>query len=86
MNTISVTFQVTDACNLACSYCYQINKNHHVMPFEIAKQFIDMLLNNDSNMRHMYDTERSKGVIIEFIGGEPFLEIDLIEKIYTYFR
>ena len=33
----------------------------------------------------MYDTKKSKSVIIEFIGGEPFLEVDLIEEIYTYF-
>ena len=26
MLTADVTFQVTDACNLCCSYCYQINK------------------------------------------------------------
>jgi sulfatase maturation enzyme AslB (radical SAM superfamily) len=33
----NITFQVTDNCNLNCSYCYQINKGKHVMPFEIAK-------------------------------------------------
>ena len=22
----TITFQVTDKCNLACTYCYQINK------------------------------------------------------------
>lgn len=85
MSTLTVTFQITDACNLACSYCYQINKHHHVMPIDIAKRFIDILITNDDNMKRMYDTKAGKGVIIEFIGGEPFLEIDLIEEIYTYF-
>ena len=85
MNTLNVTFQVTDACNLACSYCYQINKHKNKMKLETAQKFIDILLEDDEKMQHMYDTKKSKGVIIEFIGGEPFLEVDLIEDIYTYF-
>ena len=85
MNTLSVTFQVTDACNLACKYCYQINKNHHVMDLDIAKKFIDILIADDEQMQYMYDTKNSKSVILDFIGGEPLLEIDLIEEIYTYF-
>jgi sulfatase maturation enzyme AslB (radical SAM superfamily) len=36
MATSTVTFQVTDACNLACTYCYQINKGNHRMSFETA--------------------------------------------------
>lgn len=84
-NTISITFQVTDACNLACTYCYQINKCHHVMPIEIAQRFIDMLLEDNDNMASYYDTKYSQGVILEFIGGEPLLEVELIDKIYDYF-
>ena len=45
--TRTITFQITDDCNLCCSYCYQINKGHHKMPFEIAKTLIDELLHND---------------------------------------
>ena len=45
-----ITFQVTDACNLACSYCYQINKGHHKMPIEVAKKFIDLLVENKNGM------------------------------------
>ena len=37
----TVTFQVTDACNLRCTYCYQINKCTHSMPFEVAKKFFE---------------------------------------------
>ena len=84
-NTYTITFQITDACNLQCSYCYQINKHNHVMNIETAKKFIDLLLNNDEDMQYIYDTQHGTSVIIEFIGGEPFLEVDLIEEIYTYF-
>ena len=37
--TRNITFQITDDCNLCCSYCYQINKGHHKMSFEIAKKW-----------------------------------------------
>ncbi len=39
-----ITFQVTDACNLRCSYCYQTNKGTRVMPVETAKALIDLSL------------------------------------------
>lgn len=81
----TITFQVTDACNLACTYCYQINKGHHVMPFEVAKKFIDMILDCDENTAQYIDSENAPAGIIEFIGGEPFLQIDLIDQICDYF-
>ena len=45
--TRTVTFQVTDACNLACTYCYQINKGTRRMSFETAKLAIDKLLSGE---------------------------------------
>jgi len=81
----TITFQVTDACNLACSYCYQINKGKRKMTFETAKKFIDLLLSGDKGMKSYVSPEFSPAIIIEFIGGEPFLEIELIDKICDYF-
>ena len=83
--TRTITFQVTDACNLACTYCYQINKHHHSMSFEVAKKFADFLLEaKDDNDNDYINKAISPGLIIEFIGGEPFLEIDLISQISDY--
>ena len=42
-----ITLQVTDACNMACTYCYQHNKGKHSMSFDTAKAFIDMILDAD---------------------------------------
>ena len=78
----TVTFQVTDACNLRCTYCYQKNKSDNVMSFETAKKFIELLL-VDSN--DYINRDNSLGIVLDFIGGEPFLEIDLISKITDYF-
>lgn len=85
IQTANVTFQVTDACNLRCTYCYQINKGTHSMPFEIAQKFINMLLENDKNTQQYLDTRACDAIVIEFIGGEPFLEVDLMDQIMEYF-
>lgn len=81
-----VTFQVTDDCSLRCSYCYQINKGKRRMSFETGKKFIDLLLSGEKGMSSYVSPEKSQGIILEFIGGEPFLEIELIDKLVDYFR
>ena len=79
----TVTLQVTDGCNLACTYCYQINKHTNMMPIEVAKKFIDDLL--DGKYNNYCDYDNSEAIILEFIGGEPFIAIDLISEITDYF-
>ena len=37
MSAKEFTFQVTDDCNLACTYCYQTNKGKRRMKLETAK-------------------------------------------------
>lgn len=81
----TVTFQVTDKCNLACTYCYQINKGERRMKFEDAKKLVDMLLTGDEKLNGYIDVEHSPAIILEFIGGEPFLQVELIEQICDYF-
>lgn len=84
--TRTVTFQVTDKCNLACTYCYQINKSVRRMKFEDAKLFIDKLLSGEDGFNEYVSVKNSPGIVIEFIGGEPFLEVDLMDQIVDYFR
>jgi uncharacterized protein len=80
MSTKNITFCVTEDCNLACTYCYMTGKNQKKkMSFEVAKKAIDYIFNNLE-----YFSEKS--VIWDFIGGEPFLEIDLIDKICDYLK
>ena len=80
------TFQVTDACNLACTYCYQKNKKTRRMSFETAKLAIDKLLSGEDGFGEYINPIFSPAIILDFIGGEPFLEIELIDKIVDYFR
>lgn len=80
----TVTFQVTDACNLRCTYCYQIAKCTHRMSFDVAKKFFDMIIEATPEDNEYINPENSPGLILEFIGGEPFLEIELIDQICDY--
>ena len=82
----TVTFQVTDDCNLACSYCYETHKGHKSMKLETAKKFIDKILSGEDGFKEYIDPSFSPAIIIEFIGGEPFMEIELIDQITDYFR
>lgn len=76
----SVTFIVTEACQLQCGYCYFVGKNtDNRMGLDIAKQTLDYLLNN----REQFPEE---AIVLDFIGGEPFLEIELIDKICDHFK
>ena len=76
----SITFIVTKDCQLACKYCYLVGKNtKERMSWDIAKQAIDYILDRENEFR-------DESVIWDFIGGEPFLEIDLIDKICDYIK
>ena len=81
-NCKTITFIVTKDCQLACKYCYLVGKNSKErMPFSIAKSAIDYILDNEFDEVFDYNS-----VIFDFIGGEPFLEIDLIDKVCDYIK
>lgn len=80
-----ITIQVTDGCNMACTYCYQHNKGKHSMSFETGKKFIDMILDADYKSNKYITSTKAVGAVINFIGGEPWLEIDLIDRLSDYF-
>ena len=81
----NITIQVTEDCNLCCSYCYQINKSKQRLSFDTAKKFIDLLLDPDQSKNPAYNSWENSFVILDFIGGEPLLEIDLVSQICHYF-
>lgn len=81
-----ITFQVTEDCNLNCSYCYQGHKTHAVMSKETAKGAVDLLFRMyDENREDGYINHHTKGLILDFIGGEPFLNIEVMDYIVEYF-
>lgn len=78
--TKNITFIVTKDCQLACKYCYLVGKNpNERMTFEIAQKAVDYILNHEE----LFPEE---GVNWDFIGGEPFIEIFLIDRICDYIK
>ncbi len=78
----NITFIVTKDCQLACKYCYLVGKNEKErMPWQTAKSAIDYILDREED-----ELFKQESVVWDFIGGEPFLEIDLIEQICDYIK
>ena len=78
----NITFIVTKDCQLACRYCYLVGKNtKERMSFETAKCFIDYVLDHENEPENA-----TESVIWDFIGGEPFLETKLIDRICDYIK
>ncbi len=76
----TITFIVTEACQLRCGYCYIVGKNEtNKMTFTVAKTTVDYILRNKKLFGE-------KSVIWDFIGGEPLLEIELIDKICDHIK
>lgn len=76
----NITFIVTKDCQLVCKYCYLVGKNiKERMSWEVAKQAIDYILNDSEQFNEA-------SVVFDFIGGEPFLEIELIDRICDYIK
>ncbi|NTW93360.1 MAG: radical SAM peptide maturase, CXXX-repeat target family [Chlorobiaceae bacterium] len=76
----TVTFMVTEDCQLRCRYCYFTGKNSHsAMSFEVARKVVDYLTEN----RELFS---EPSIVWDFIGGEPLLEIRLIDEICNYIK
>ena len=75
-----ITFIVTKDCQLACKYCYLVGKNSNGrMSIDTAKKAVDYVLDNRTFFNE-------SNVFFEFIGGEPFLEIDMIDELCDYIK
>lgn len=76
----NITFIVTKDCQLACKYCYLVGKNaKERMSFDIAKRSIDYILDH----RELFNEPSAE---FDFIGGEPLMEIDLMDRICDYLK
>lgn len=74
--SFSPTLCVTHQCNLSCVYCYQRHSNDVRMSFEIARKSVDWIFQNIPPDR--------QGITLDFIGGEPLLEFQLIKAVFKY--
>ncbi len=72
----SIDLDVTEACNLACVYCFKWQKKPVHMDEATAKNAINWLLEASGDFRGELK--------VNLMGGEPLLRFDLIRKIVPY--
>lgn len=72
----SACLNLTDACNLACRYCF-VEQHPHFMTIDIAKDAVDFLVNN-LRIKKEKNYQAQDQVHITFFGGEPMLLWDEI--------
>lgn len=88
VNIKHIGFEVTDACNLKCTYCiygafyddYDDRTSKHI-DIRKAKLLIDFLV---EKINSSANNSPSNEIIISFYGGEPLLNIDFIKEIVYY--
>ncbi len=71
----SIDLDVTEACNLACIYCFKWQKKAVNMDEATAKNAIDWLLEASGGTRELK---------VNLMGGEPLIRFDLVQKIVPY--
>ena len=81
-----VTFQLGEDCSLRCTYCYQGCKSKKAMTWEVAKKCVDLLYRMwDEDDKTAFINKDTRQIILDFIGGEPLLNIEVIDDVCTYF-
>ena len=77
----ALCLHVAHDCNLRCKYCFaeegEYQGKRSLMSFEVGKAAIDFIIKN-SNLR--------KNLEIDFFGGEPLMNFDVVKQIVEYGR
>ena len=71
----NICLNVTDACNLACRYCF-VEQHPHYMTYEIAEKAVYFILDNLEKKNKKFN--QNEKAAITYFGGEPTLMWDTI--------
>ena len=75
----ALCLHMAHACNLRCEYCFagdgEYSGGTKLMPFRVAKKAVDLLLSKSGT---------KKNVEIDFFGGEPMLNFDVVKQTVAY--
>lgn len=75
----ALCLHVAHDCNLSCTYCFasdgHFGGERMLMGEEVGKKAIDFLMESSSFRRH---------VEVDFFGGEPLLNMDVVKKVVAY--
>lgn len=77
----ALCLHVSHACNLCCSYCFAGQGKYHgeesIMSFDTGKRALDFLIENSGDRKNLE---------VDFFGGEPLLNWDVVKKLVAYAR
>jgi uncharacterized protein len=87
-NIRHIVFEVTDACNLQCTYCayrdfydnYDKRENRY-LDVRKAKLLIDFVFEKSNTPANK---SPRKDILVNFYGGEPLLNMDFITEVVSY--
>jgi uncharacterized protein len=68
--------------------CYELNKKPRVLSLDYAKKFIDVVLTDPDPIGCLGTKDEwmlNRGLILDFIGGDSFMHVDLMDDILNYF-
>lgn len=95
----NVAFNMTYDCNLRCTYCYVSNKSRKDMDFSTAVRIIDEMFDkpqeylcapvigrSSTSAEETQPARPAERVVFEFIGGEPLLRIEIIDRVCDYIK
>ncbi len=77
----ALCLHIAHDCNLRCRYCFADEGEYHgrkaLMSFEVGKKALDFLVANSGSRKNLE---------VDFFGGEPLLNFDVVKKITAYGR
>lgn len=77
----SMCLHVAHDCNLRCQYCFagtgEYGHGRSLMSFEVGKKAVDFIIEHSGTRKHCE---------IDFFGGEPLMNLDVVKQIVTYVR
>jgi len=77
----ALCLHVAHDCNLKCKYCFAQEGEYHgkrsLMSAEVGKKSIDFLIENSG---------KRKNLEVDFFGGEPLMNFDIVKQIVYYAR
>lgn len=77
----ALCLHVAHTCNLNCSYCFASQGKYHgdraIMSLDVGKRALDFLIENSAGRKNLE---------VDFFGGEPLMNFDMIKELVKYAR
>lgn len=77
----AICLHVAHACNMTCEYCFagdgEYSGQRAIMSYETGKRALDWLIENSGTRKNLE---------VDFFGGEPLLDFDVVKKLVAYGR